>query len=113
MDAISLTDPSFLGVGWSFPMMKIGAQFSKWWESPSKVYFFFDATFLILKLKGEETFPDSEKLLERIMLSRDIRIENGEELYHALTVLEDLTRLLKASYFWTGRKYVFCMPLIL
>lgn len=70
----------------------------------------FDTTFLILK--GEETFPDSERLLERIMLSRDIRIENGEELYRALTVPEDLTRLLKASCSWTGRKYVSCMAFL-
>lgn len=64
-------------------------------------------------LKGEETFPDPEELLERIMLSRDIRIENGEGLYDALPVLDDLMKLSKAPCFWTGRKYVSCMALIL
>lgn len=80
-------------------------------EGPSKVFSSFDAIFFLLK--GEETFPDPEKLLERIMLSRDIRIENGEGLHGALPVLDDLMRLLKAPCFWTGKRYVSRMALIL
>ena len=48
------------------------------------------------------------------MVSRNIRIENGEGLYDALVDLDDLTRLLiKASYFWTGKMYAFCVALII
>ena len=47
------------------------------------------------------------------MLSRDIRIENGEGLYDVLPVLDDLMGLLKTSCSWTGRKCVPRMALIL
>jgi hypothetical protein len=43
------------------------------------------------------------------MVSRDIRVENGEGLNEALAVLYDFTRLLKAFCFWTGRRYASCM----